>query len=516
MKKTVLMLSLTLGLYAATTTDTTFDVETDAGNDSFGNALYERSVTIKTNNFKVDNFWDKFHKDGKGQSNFANVSKTGTVRISVEATSICTLHPELNPKACSGQKPFLLNNEAIDGVSIDDTITLLFQKDFEGSTLLYNESNGSVFYPLDVGKDTPSPEYDRTTDTNFMGFFSTLFTAFFTFDFSAFFNFAVEDDSAADMREVRQRYISNIVAGMEESTKIEEGTSIRPEKNVHNLVSLIDYSEISGTTGTCSLFFFTMPETSFFCNFPFISMFTQSNPGTNYVVDTIQADTENALISFASTYAEVNMDGYKSGSVDNTVDAQATGFSFPFLSMMKCFFFDCSDTTTLTEPIDNHFVFEEDKAINLTFGITNDGNAVDSFESFKLMGIHSMTGTEHMCTVKKTGIGGWTDTFKESQDDTDGKCFESSFFGCTTYYTPMEWLDWCDAQAGEAIDDGCTNAIECMFDMFTGFFSSDFKIVNQGYVNDAKRALLLDLKRIKLKTDDKANSFSYKLINTSN
>lgn len=83
---------------AATLTHTTLDnAQTLMGKDIHGATIYERQVTIETNNFKVDNFWNKFSNNGtgNGQTSYNAISKTGTVQIGVEATSLCTLYKEL-------------------------------------------------------------------------------------------------------------------------------------------------------------------------------------------------------------------------------------------------------------------------------------------------------------------------------------------------------------------------------------------------------------------------------------
>jgi len=57
-KKRVLpLMILTVAHVVATETTTTFGNQSTVGSDEYGNSVYQRDVTIKTTDFKVDNFW---------------------------------------------------------------------------------------------------------------------------------------------------------------------------------------------------------------------------------------------------------------------------------------------------------------------------------------------------------------------------------------------------------------------------------------------------------------------------
>ncbi len=569
MKQTLLLLaSLATALFAVpTSTDTTFESETPAGTDKYGNALYERSVTIKTNDFKVENFWDKFHESGEAQSNYTNISKTGTVRISAEGTSICKLYPGLDAQGCSGQKPFLINDEALNGVGVGDTITLLFQKDYDLSTdtILYSETNGSVFYPLDI--ERTEKYYKDTGARTFNSYFSSMFNTFFgegTF-FGSFFSFDVVDNDSADAEDIRQRYIANIVSGVDQAHRMEKGITPLATTTLNTPVSLIDYEEDTSSAGSCNFLFFKFPEASPFCNLmsamPFISMFTSTTPATNYTIDTIQTDTENSLVSFAGTYADITLTEYQAGTVYEK-QSESTGLVTGMMDMMKCFFFGCSEADEVNEPMDSYYAFTDESAVSLNFAVTNSGTQIDDFQNFKLMGIHSLSGNQQSCRVKENGWGdSWTEhTFKAGEEGsyetttTENVCTNWFFMMCTAWeevtttttvdntysandmsetvqsnlmidedgddrLTPAEWLTWCDYMADTYSAEATTETV-CLFficheeTVLPSLEEDGYEVLD--YTNATKRGLLLDLKLTDLRTDDKANTLRYQLINTTN
>ena len=99
----LILLSLFVSLQVSaepTTTTTTFQDVAYKGvtskENQFGEMQYYKEATINTQNFRVNNFWDKFSGSDKGQSAYSQVSKTGVFQLTVEATSLCTLYPELD------------------------------------------------------------------------------------------------------------------------------------------------------------------------------------------------------------------------------------------------------------------------------------------------------------------------------------------------------------------------------------------------------------------------------------
>lgn len=570
-KKTFLALLISSTIYAAgnTTTTTSFtDVEPteDSGvdrgkgdhNKSFfdkhGNVVSHQIVEIKTENFKVNNFWNKFSFYGDGQSdvNFDTIAKSGIVRTSIEATSICNLYPELDSKGCSGQKPFLINDEALSGVSVGETISLTFSKDYNStdttssSDLRYNIENNVSFYPLDIGR---GPEYykpkdgeDASTCTSFSFFcmMSSMFDAFFGTFFDSFFNFGVQSSSDVNdtnIEDIRQKYIANITAGIDQDHLMERNvTAFNQTKNTHDPVSLIDYIQTTASSGSCSLFIFTFSEDNSFCNLmsgmPFMSFFASSTSSQTYTVDTIQADTENAIISFAGQYAELNVTTYESGSaaqMQADIDASTTP-SLPFpIAMMKnmmCMFMPFISCDTAADPTteeisrvkDSYYAFNEENATTLTMAVTNDGNKIDGFQTFKLLGIHSIVGDGNIssggsCTVTKTHkklicfsnctVVDWTNTFTSEnpnnptvQDELD-----------TNSYS--DWLNWCSTE---------TSATDWKT---VGFISTLYTYTNDAYTegnstpNTSGRVLTLDLQMVDLNATSSSAKLRYKLLKTN-
>lgn len=572
MKKSLLLLLLGGALYAGvtpTTTLTTFEQEVSVGKDKYGNAIFDRDVKIDTQNYKVDNFWKKFSFNGEGQESmdFTSISKTGTVRISVESTSICTLYDELDTGGCSGQKPFLINSEALlSPLNPDGTITLMFQKDYNGTDILYTDNNASVFYPLDV--DRVEKYYKHTGDSrSHFSFFEMMFNTFFGGGFfSGFFDSPVVDSSANNAEDIRQRYISNIVSGIDQEHLLEIGKTPLGTNTLNDPVSLIDYVEDNTVDGSCNLFFFRFSEDNFFCNImgsmPFISMFVSENPSVSYEIDTIQSDTENALITFAGAYAKKDVTAMQE-SVVYEKQSSSSSILGTMVNAFKCMFFGCTKINDVEEAMDSYYSFNDDEAINLTFAVvdtedaTSSANKVDDLQTFQLKGIHSLTGNEHTCQVKESTFGDkWSsatftpnsDTIEETTASCDGFYIMGVCMGTVTYttstvantysakymdettqsnleidqdsddeMTPSEWLTWCDYMVDKYKDDVKT---EC-----TGFFifrtckevpadikEDGYEILS--YTNTSKRGLFLDLKPIELTTQSKAVTLRYNLIST--
>ena len=556
-------------LSLATTTDTTFtDRVNISKSNKHGNAVYESEITIQTNDFKIDNFWDKFYKKGESSDNSTyttSVAQTGKVQTVVEATSMCSLYSTLDKEGCSGQKPFLINNEALMGTVEGDTITLLFQKGFNSSnsTIAYNNTNPAVFYPLDI--ERTSKYYKTQTDDtkSFFGIFGTMFNTFFGDGgfFSSFFTHEVVDKDSNAADDIRERYIANIISGVDQDHLLETSSTLRTNE-LNNPVSLIDYTENIDSAGSCNLFFFKFPENSSFCNLmggmPFMSMFTSTKPASNYTVDTIQADTENSLITFASSYTKKDITDYQNGIVYEK-QSSSTGLITGMIDMMKCMFFGCDVKDEVKEPMDSYYSYSDDDAINLTMAVTDEGTTIDGFETFKLMGIHSLSGNENTCEVRETK---WNDKWtkhnfvgNESGEVTTTTCDGFSFFGMcmgtttTTTQTVLvtktakymsetvqnnlgidtdgdddltsdEWLTWCDYMVDKYQGEVTTDCTTTFF-MFTTCKEVTGEIKEDGYevlsyINESSRGLLLDLKRVELTPDDNAATLRYKLISTTN
>jgi len=571
MNNILLTLLLSSVVYAATTTTTTtFGNENSMGMNKYGNAIYNRTVTIKTDNYKVDNFWKKFSYSGEGQDQieFESIAKTGTMQISVESTSICSIFSELDSQGCSGQKPFLINNEALIGKNSGDTITLLFQKNFEIDKVTYNDTNSSVFYPLNIDRNEKYYKEVPGNTKTFYSFFGRMFNAFLGDGnfFSQFFSYKVSDNSGKSVEDIREKYIANIVSGIDQEHLVVRGATLETDISQLNTlpVSLIDYSETqtTGTNGSCNLFFFKFSETSSFCNFmggmPFISLFSSTTTTVEpevYEIDTIQTDTENSLVTFASSFSGVTMEEYQNNRVYREPVIEASK-RISIFDTLKCFIFRCSDPNidedTIDEPKDTYYTFND--PVNLTFAVTDLGAHVDSFQTFKLKSIHSLTGEARMCKVEENNeYDTWgTATFKPSGTTSKtftnlgsvtkekwcnplmGSDYKYEWGYCRkSYYktniseqqslkTPLEWLDWCDY----AIDNNPVTYKEVCDESCILWFCKDVNcrqeanpIVVDGYtikeyVKSSKRGMALELELVNLKTNSDAVTLRYKLMGT--
>lgn len=578
MKNFLLTILLSSVVYAApTTTTTTFGNEQEMSPDKYGNAVYNRNVTIKTDNYKVDNFWKKFSFGGDGQDKmeFQSIAKTGIMKISVEATSLCSLYPDVSEQGCSGQKPFLINKEALSApTNPDGTITLMFQKDYNGTDILYTDDNDTVFYPLDV--DRAEKYYkDTGSDKSHFSIFGSIFNAFFEGGFfSSFFNKSVvQSDGTAIEEDIRQKYIANIVSGIDQDHRLEKGITPLGTNVINTPVSLIDYTEDNSVTasGSCNLFFFRFSETNPMCNImgglPFISLFSSTTPSTttNYTVDTIQADTQNALVTLAGTLAEETVTTYENSIVYQKTSSPTSIFS-GMINMFKCFFFSCPKANDVEEPWESYYSFTEENAMNMTIAVVDTSNAqsaankVDDLQTFKLMGIRNVFGNEHTCQVDESNYNDkWDDhTFRPNDDTKEetsttktcikywpwGSCREYEYDTTTATVdntfsakymdetvqsnleidvnsndelTPSEWLTWCDYMVDKYKGNVTTKC--------TGFFifrtcsevpadikEDGYEILS--YTNNTKVGLFIDVKPVVLTPESDNVFLRYKLIGT--
>ena len=490
-QKLLLTLLISSTLYGAgnapTTTTTTFGNEVSAGKDKHGNPIFNRTVTIKTDNYKVDNFWKKFSFSGSGQDSmdFQSIAKAGTMRISVEATSLCNLYPELDKAGCSGQKPFLINNEAVPA-TYDTNISLIFNRTQNVSD--YNNSSDSVFYPLDVERTDKYYKTDHDGDEkSFFGFFRQLFSLFFGTGSSV-------STPSTPTEDIRQRYMANVVSGIDQDHLLEKNITV--VNNALNVpVSFIDYSSTTTTAGTCRLGFFTFPDTSLLCNFPF---FSQTTPPITVVTDTITEDTESSIIAFAGTYIGDDINDYNTQSTEVVIlENQNTGF----FSIIKCFFFGCSQQTT-TVVRGNNYTFPNDTGITMTLAVTNDGTKVDDFEHFRLQGIRSVVGEDAQCEIKKRTCFMFMCSYVDFTATPTVVRNAASYDGLSA----QQWLSWCNNN-----DDGIYHDLSAFSLPFIG---SRYKVLSNSQQTGS--SLVLDLKRIKLDTNDTSVTLRYKLMNTTN
>ena len=523
-----LNLTLLLELSATagdTVTTTTFeDVPTTVGTDKYGNSFYEREATITTKNFKVDNFWSKFSEHAEDQSVYTNISRKGSFKVTTETTSACTLDPKLDAQGCSGQKPLLLNNDALltpMGGTTDE-----FEVAFtEAGSFVQSDAN--TFYPLDVLRDAqyyqdPAIADPTTTDRGFFGFF----TGAFDFIFSKTIGFGSDFFGEPDIADVgfdprsnaaedrRQRYIANIIAGIEQEqrmTKSVDGsaaTQIDALTRLNSPVSLLHYAEAqkATTNDQCKFMFMNLSNDGLMCRMmggfgmdAWMPFFNKTHT-TNMQSSFIMIDTENSLLAMTGKIESVpymnnigGSDDDKLSFLQNILKPMTTMFT-----MMKNMMFGSSKASKVSNPVERVYDFDEDEAMTMTFAITNDGSQVDDFANFKLLRVRSVYGDNlNYCRVKKTQkvfgvpITLWKERFYEDVPNT----IEEK--------TSAEWIDWCqESFGGKGMFDylfdfskgGFMNPLQWGKGMLNALFGKSYDILE--ITNNVARGLILDIKKV--------------------
>lgn len=528
-KKRVLpLMILTVAHVVATETTTTFGNQSTVGSDEYGNSVYQRDVTIKTTDFKVDNFWSKFSNPNNKQSNHTNISKTGMLHIKVEATSACVLDGTLPQEGCSGQKPFLINDEVLNNSIGNDEFEVAF-------TLAdgFNAADTQGFYPLDILRDEQYYKEPLVQENGSNRSFFSFFTEIFDFMFSKTVGFGNDffgnpdiadvryDPRSDDAVDRRERYIANIIAGVEKKYRMTrpfekiEATQIETATKLNNPVSLLHYDEAKQTTEQeqCKFMFLNLSSDGLMCRVmtgfgmdAWMPFFSNSHT-TKIEVNTIMGDTENALLAMTSEIEKVpymqdvgGSDDDKLGFLQNMLKPMTTMIDF-----MKTMLFGTSKQSSVAEPVEKVYEFSEADAMTLSIAVTNDGTQIDDFANFKLLKIRSVYGDMiNSCKVKKSFAmfsPGWTKTFVEgggqSVKSPDGE-----------WWNDDQWIAWCqEATAKKGIFDalfdwssgGIFNPINWMssfFNMFLSFFSSTYSI--EDFTSTIKRGLILNIKKVDL------------------
>lgn len=514
---------------ATTNTMTTFAEQSEASSDKYGNSVYERDVTIKTDNFKVDNFWSKFSNANNGASEYTNISKTGTMRIVTESTSACVLDATLPKEGCSGQKPFLLNDEVLANpiVGTTDEFEVAF-----GLAADFKNTEKQSFYPLDILRtpkyyQDPAPS-DSSSSTNrgFFGFFTSIFD--FMFDKVVGMDFfgtqAIADveytNRSAAAQDRRERYLANIIAGIEKEQRIvkefdgEPATQIEAGTKLNEPASLLHYAEAKKTTDAeqCKFMFLNLSNEGFMCRVmsgfgmdAWMPFFNQSK-STKIEVNTIMADTENALLAMTGTIDNVPY-MQDVGGTDNQKLTFLQNILKPMITMvdfMKNMLFGSSKKSTVATPVER--IYEFDKPMTISMAITNDGTQVDDFASFELLKIRSVYGDMiNSCKVKKSLAffsPPWTKTFYEDGTQSVKSPISSEM------WNDNQWISWCQSAAGnkgvfDALFNWSTggvfnpmNWMKTFFNIFSSFFSSSYSI--EDFTSSLKRGLILDIKKVEL------------------
>jgi hypothetical protein len=534
----------------ATTTNTIISQAQLVDDDKYGNTVYEQNITIETKDFKVKNFWKGFSLNGnaENETNFSSVAKSGVFYIVTEATSACTLDGKLSSNGCSGQKPFLLNNEVlsnpISGTTDEYEVVFSLSKNF-------NNTDGLSFYPLDVVRDVKyykdTNTTDPTADRGFCGFFTSRFDYMFakTIGFgSDFFG----DPDIADVRytdrsneaeDRRQRYIANIIAGIDKEhrmTKSVNGSSSTkinaPELNTP--VSLLHYDEANKLTidKQCQFMFLDLSSEGLMCRImggfgmdAWMPFFTKSSVRM-IDVNMIVTDTENSLLAMTADIEKKQYmedvggdDNYKLTFLQNLLKPMTT-----FIDYMKVCMFGSSKATLVADPVERVYEFNEDDAMTLSFAITNEGTQIDDFENFKLLKIRSVYGDMlDSCRVKKErGIffswNTWDITFYLDGTNSEGTDGED---GPDGYMSNTEWVDWCqtaadkkgmlsyllDWQSGGIFNP--INWLKSFINAFLSFFFGSYTV--EDITSGMKRALILNIKKVDLDPLSTLNSRTIKV-----
>ncbi|HEX5623904.1 MAG TPA: hypothetical protein VFX57_05650, partial [Sulfuricurvum sp.] len=253
------VLLMTSMMYAQTaTTETIFiDHGSSLGKDTYGNELYDQNVTIKTTNYEVDTFWNRFFNPDDKKKTFTQLTTSASARMRVEASSACSIagKGELSSEGCSGQKPFLVNDTSVAGLAEGASVSLIFQpvyKDPANPTGLYTDTSAEkMIYPLDILRDENYYKNDVPLEgkKSFFSFFSDIFKSFFSFfgfssqnstDYRN--NPVVKIDNVTPADAERERYKANIIAGVQQKYLMPTGTNLH-QGLLYTPVSLLHYKQ---------------------------------------------------------------------------------------------------------------------------------------------------------------------------------------------------------------------------------------------------------------------------------
>jgi hypothetical protein len=535
-----------------TTTTTTFGDRIGAGLDGHGNQLYTQDVTIKTEDYEVNNFWTLFFNPNNKKKHFTQLSTTATAQLSVEASSACSIagKGQLPAQGCSGQKPFLVNDEAVNGLVDGASISLIFQpvKDDTTGALLYTNGNVNVLYPMDIGRVGEYYQSAATVQAGSKKTFFSFFTGIFDFFFDqmagvSFFGTPKIADvkygtRAPEAEDRRQRYIANIIGGVDQSHllsmpyKSDPATQINAQTRLNNPASLLHYAEAKKTTDAdqCKFMFLNLSSDGLMCRMmtgfgmnAWMPFFTSAKV-TEVDVNTITIDTENALLAAAGQVSGVSYQ-----KVTGTTDTQKLTFlqqlikpMTTMMTMMKTMMFGSTKSVIAPDPVEIKYDFST-KPMNLTLAVTNDGTQVDRFETFKLTGLRSTYGDMvNECSVKKSpgmfSWSSWTDTFYASKGTISTAPHTNGSID-----THGEWVNWCQqANNNKGMFDYLMNWstggifnpfnwMQGMWSAFTTFLFGDYSIID--FKNVLKRGLILDLKKETLDPVNTLNTTTIKLIN---
>jgi len=483
---------------AATQTITTTELgsPTTAQTDQYGDSYIEQEVKISTKNFKVDNFWNSFF-DAKnaGESHYNSISRTGLFRIITSSTSACALDRTLPEEGCSGQKPFLLNDEVFLHPMTGTTNRYSVAFNVAAN---YNSADPYAFYPLDINRDGQYYKAQSSSASNsgagrgFFGFFTSAFDYLFSktigFGNDFFGNPDIANttgetlDPAAQDR--RQRYIANIMAGVDQKHRMSmpingaNATPVNAGIRLNDPVSLLHYDKSiqMNTTNKCQFMFTSLSSDGIMCRvmsgFGMDAWMPFFNKGkiNKIKANTITIDTEDSLLAMAGKITNVPYmkdvggdDNSKLTFLQKILKPMANMFNY-----MKIMLFGTSKASIAPKPVERDYNFTNDTAMTLAFAITNDGTQVDKIQNFRLHKIRSIYGDMlDSCRVKKTaGMFSWShwdETFyiggNISKKGPDGDVWNSD-----------QWVDWCQKATGQK------GMFDYLLDWKSGAFFNPFNL----------------------------------------
>ena len=432
-------------IYAsATSTTTTFQDVSYKGvtskENEYGEKIVYKEATIRTDNFKVDNFWDKFSDPKNGQSSYTKVSKVGTFELTIQSSFACA-KAGLTEEGCSGQKPFLLNQGWLTNTSIrkDETGQALPAGEYRipfNNAEQYKTTTTDAFYAIDVDRnenyykepDTPSADGKKS----FFGFIKDMFSNYFS-KTETIYGDSFTPEAAAR----RDRYIANIVFGHDQENRLKKNeTGIDTNLPASGTpVALIDYEEdmLSEESG-CNAFFIKLDSATLGCRMMtgmgFANWMPFFDDDTTYEVASnkaVMSDTELTLLSLASELDDKNYNtNFKESEGGGFLSEIFKPMTFMMGSMIDFFFWDSPKVTT--EQIAVNYDF--DNHLKLMFAIT-DGVQITDFVNFKLLGLESVYGTQITeCRIQQRSSGGPMGMMKDMM------------FGADEYVvTPQSTLD---------------------------------------------------------------------------
>ena len=501
----LLSLMLSIQVYAQQTeTNTTFEDISYNGTpiggveNEYGEIELYKEATIRTRNFKVDNFWDKFKSEANAQSIYTNVTKLGTFKLTIEASFACK-NDGLEKNGCSGQKPFLINSDAFGNpeLKLDEAGNPLSDTGNEyripyDAAVNYLPTRDDAFYALDVfrdGKYYSEEAGEEEISEGRKSFFASM-VSFFT-------NYFSKDQTiygGVHSTEQRNRYLANIRMGLQKEYKLEKAGFVNTSDvnlaDENKVVSLIDYNSemITETTGCSGIIFSFDPDSATCKVMNFFNMsnympFANNEDQIKIETTSVLADTETTLLALAGELDGIDYIAQKTEIDENGNRSFIQEIFKPmatFMGGMGRFFFG-ENSQNITELLIAEFEF--DKFMPLDFiEVGTDGHVV-GFRHFELLGLESVYGTEvESCRVRDTrGFFGWASTYKTFTKGIDTNteiCLESGFFLFNNYreedfnqlnvttnnrhrifmsdwgqhdvanISTDEWLDWCKRNQG--------------------------------------------------------------------